>query len=235
MLGIVITYLAILAAPACFRWLAKKLARHLEAAAQRICIAGAILVFSASAQGAVIIDQVNIGNPGNADNLAVGSVGAVDYSYNLSKYEVTNQQYTAFLNATAKTDSYGEYSTMMNTDPLGGITRTGSSGSYVYSVKPTAAFKPVNFVSYYDACRFANWMSNGQPGIGTQTGATTEGGAYTLNGAISGTAIQKNAISPRTGAAPLYWLPNVNEWYKGAYWDQSLNPSFLGEKKKADF
>jgi hypothetical protein len=38
---------------------------------------------------------------------------------------------------------------------------------------------PVNYVSFYDALRFANWLHNGQP-TGAQGNATTEGGAYTI-------------------------------------------------------
>ncbi len=38
---------------------------------------------------------------------------------------------------------------------------------------------PVNFVSFWDGLRFANWLHNGQP-TGAQGNSTTEDGAYTL-------------------------------------------------------
>ena len=40
----------------------------------------------------------------------------------------------------------------------GGITQTGTSGSYTYSVKANMGNKPVNFVSWFDSARFANWL-----------------------------------------------------------------------------
>ena len=37
--------------------------------------------------------------------------GSVGYNYNIGKYEVTAGQYTEFLNAVARTDTYGLYNT----------------------------------------------------------------------------------------------------------------------------
>ena len=71
--------------------------------------------------------------------------------------------------------------------------------------------KPITFVSWFDAARFCNWLHNGQPS-GAQNAATTEDGAYTLNGATSGVAISKNATAK-------VWIPSENEWYKAAYYD----------------
>ena len=48
------------------------------------------------------------------------------------------------------------------------------------TVKPGSANKPITIVSWFDAARFCNWLHNGQ-GSGS-----TETGAYTLNGAMSG-------------------------------------------------
>ena len=39
------------------------------------------------------------------------------------------------------------------------------------------ADRPVNYVSFWDAARFANWLHNGQP-TGAQGAGTTEDGAY---------------------------------------------------------
>ncbi|HUU94516.1 MAG TPA: hypothetical protein VM487_02165, partial [Phycisphaerae bacterium] len=61
------------------------------------------------------------------------------------------------------------------------IQRGGSSGSYTYSVASDWANRPVNFVSWGDAARFANWLTNGQP-TGVQGLLTTENGSYYLNG-----------------------------------------------------
>jgi formylglycine-generating enzyme required for sulfatase activity len=83
------------------------------------------------------------------------------------------------------------------------------SGSYTYTVKLDMGNKPVNFVNWYDAARFTNWLHNSQP-TGLQTTLTTEGGAYTLSGNTG--LITKNSTAT-------VWLPSENEWYKAAYYD----------------
>jgi len=150
-------------------------------------VAAAVCVFLVSAAAAAVdIQTVPVGNPGNAaDTHGAGYYGAVAYTYNIGKYEVTAGQYTDFLNAVAKTDTYGLYYTdMSRTDFGSGIARSGSSGSYAYSVDPAFVNRPVNYVSWGDSARFANWLHNGQP-MGAQDLTTTEDGAYYLNGATS--------------------------------------------------
>ena len=77
----------------------------------------------------------------------------------------------------------------------GGITRSGGSGSYTYSAIAGRGNMPVNFVSFYDALRFANWLHNGQP-TGAQDNTTTEDGAYT----ITALGISNNSTSRATRA-----------------------------------
>src|SRR5262250_3257107 len=116
----------------------------------------------ASSASAVTMAWTPIGNPGNAcDPQYLGCFGAVAYSYDIGTYEVTNAQYAEFLNAKAASDPLGLYSTSMGSAAspnFGGITRTGSDGSYAYSTIAGRGGMPVNFVSFYDAIRFANWM-----------------------------------------------------------------------------
>lgn len=166
----------------------------------------------------ITIDTVTVGDPGNkADtphhsNSSAG-VGSVAYTYNIGKYEVTAGQYTAFLNAVAATDNYGLYNTDMWTRSYGcKIRRTGSSGAYKYEVASDYANRPVNFVSWGDAARFANWLHNGQP-IGAQGSDTTEDGAYYLNGATSneGLAVVRKANWK-------WAVTSEDEWYKAAYY-----------------
>lgn len=143
----------------------------------------------------------------DAGNVANGSYGSVGYVYSIGKYEVTAGQYCYFLNAKAKTDPYGLYSTSMASLSGCKIQRTGVSGSYSYSIASDWANRPVNYVTFWDACRFANWLNNGQGNGDTETGA------YTLNGydGPDGRTIQRNA-----GAR--WFLPSENEWYKAAYY-----------------
>ncbi|MFN9971722.1 MAG: PEP-CTERM sorting domain-containing protein, partial [Phycisphaerae bacterium] len=90
---------------------------------------------------------------------------------------------------------------------FGGITRSGSSGSYTYATVSGRANNPVNFVSVWDATRFANWWHNGQP-TGAQDNSTTEDGAYTLTaGGITANTVTRNA--------GWQWaLTSENEWYR---------------------
>jgi formylglycine-generating enzyme required for sulfatase activity len=163
--------------------------------------ATAALITSASAT--VTIDWVTVGNAGNAADTT--SYGAVSYAYQIGKYEVTNTQYGAFLNAAAKTDSHGLYDFRMDD---AGIGRNGTPGSYTYSVYSGEANHPVRFISWYDAARFSNWMHNGQ-GNGS-----TENGAYTLNG--------NTGIVTKNVGATIY-IPTEDEWYKAAYYNGSTS------------
>lgn len=168
-----------------------------------------IVLAARSAVAAVTIPTVPVGNPGNpADSTGFG---AVSQSYQIGKYEVTNDQYDAFLTAVAATDTYGLYNPFMASEAQGGIVRSGSSGSYSYAVKSGQGNMPVVFVSFWDAARFANWLSNGQP-TGSQNATTTEDGAYTLNGynGSNGASIIRNP-----GAT--WFIPTEDEWYKAAY------------------
>jgi formylglycine-generating enzyme required for sulfatase activity len=197
--------------------------RRLASSALVVLFFGSIAVPHVHSQ--VTIDWVTVGNPGNAnDTINTGTnpnYGAVNYEYRIGKCEVTIQQYTDFLNAVAKSNPYFVYKTGMATNlNIAGISRSGTSGGYTYSVigpsgtSPAGASSPGNrpiaYVTWFDAARFANWMQNGQ-GSGS-----TETGAYTLNGATSGTAPAKNP-----GAQ--FYIPTENEWYKAAYYSPVLN------------
>lgn len=141
--------------------------------------------------------------------------GSVSASFRIGKYEVTTAQYVDFLNNKAGSDPYELYDLKM-ADPVNelgcNIQRSGLPGNYSYSVAADWANRPANFVSYWDAARFVNWLSNGQGNGDTETGA------YTLNGYTGedGRWIQRNA-----GAD--WYLPGEDEWYKAAYYDAGRN------------
>jgi formylglycine-generating enzyme required for sulfatase activity len=180
-----------------------------------------LLALSATASHAVTIDMVTVGNPGNANDTGGTNNGAVSESYQIGKYDVTIGQYTEFLNAVAKTDTYSLYNTnMADVLNVAGIARAGSSGSYTYSVINNggpSGNRPITYVSWWDSARFSNWMANGQP-TGAQSSTTTENGAYNVNGATTGSAPGRNTVNPNTSAAPTFYIPTENEWYKAAYY-----------------
>jgi formylglycine-generating enzyme required for sulfatase activity len=177
-----------------------------------------VCAFVALAATDVIIETVTVGNPGNPDDIHYTGFGGVDYTYNIGKYELTAGQYTEFLNAVAVTDTYGLYHPSMSVidpDPEEngcGIVRSGSPGSYSYSVAADWADRPVNFVNWGDAARFCNWLHNGQP-TGTQNLTTTEDGSYYLNGAMSNPELM--AITREPDAT--WVIPTEDEFYKAAF------------------
>jgi formylglycine-generating enzyme required for sulfatase activity len=119
----------------------------------------------------------------------------------------------------AKTDTYSLYSSNMTESTINGISQGGISGSYTYTVNPGSGNKPITYVSWFDAARFTNWLHNGQPG-GAQDAASTEDGAYTLLGAMSG-------IIAKNGGAKA-WIPSESEWYKAAYYDPNKGGAGVG-------
>ncbi len=191
----------------------------------RVILAAAMVLAAVTAQ-AINIDLVPVGdinNTGEGSGESYGGYGpdrvcgAVGYTYNIGKYEVTAGQYTAFLNAVGGVDTYALYNTNMSrTDYGSGIARSGGGtvgNPYTYTVADDFANRPVNYVSWGDAARFANWLHNNQP-TGSQGLSTTEDGAYYLNGATTNAALQ--AVTRKAGAT--WVIPTEDEWYKAAYY-----------------
>jgi formylglycine-generating enzyme required for sulfatase activity len=162
----------------------------------------------------VEIAMVGVGNEGNPDD-PVGGVGGVTYTYNIGKFEVTNDEYTEFLNAvdSSGSNALALYKASMNSDTLhGGISNnTSAVDGEKYEVKPGFSNKPVIYVSFYDAMRFCNWLHNG-----ALTGEDTEGGAYTL---LGGTPTPSNGTNVQRNAGAKFALPTEDEWHKAAHYE----------------
>jgi formylglycine-generating enzyme len=185
--------------------------------------------------GLASLDTLPVGDANNAGELSGAGAGgygpdricgSVSYAYSIGKYEVTVGQYTKFLNAVARTDTYGLYSTNMDKAVMWfgcNIKRSGSSGCYTYTVGNGSQTevanwgnRPVNFVSYWDSCRFTNWLQNGQP-TGEQGPGTTEDGAYTLTtDGMNNNTIVRNANWK-------WAVTSEDEWYKAAYYDPTTS------------
>ena len=202
-----------------------------------------LLVVAALSSNAIAVDieMVTVGNPGNAGELSGEGAGgygpdrtcgAVNYQYNIGKYEVTAGQYIGFLNAVAKTDTYGLYNSDMNDNIYGcQITRNGDSGNYTYdfSGRPSGeesdwVDRPVNYVSWYDCLRFSNWLTNGGGSGDTETGA------YTITGSSPNWVVNvPDAIQRQSwaaGAKRYVLLPSEDEWYKAAYYNPATSNYF---------
>ena len=186
-----------------------------------------IFVCAVDARATVVMDWAQIGYAGNAgdpaDPLPPFSIppntityGAVNYNYQISKYDVTNNQYVEFLN---DKDPTGANSLHLYTSPaqgFGGIAfnPAAASGSKYSSIDGRGTM-PVNYVSQYSAMRFANWLNNGQGN------ADTESGSYTL---LGGGASPTNQVTRNADAHIV--LPTENEWYKAAYYNPATTTYF---------
>ena len=186
---------------------------HGRLARSAILLAVTFFVGLSQHVSAVSIDMVWVGNPGNThDTTGYGSVG---YNYRIGKYDVTIGQYTEFLNRVdaTGTNPYGLYNLATGSDgnvkriQLNGTAPSGSKYSVIGSPN-----RPITYVSWFDAARFANWMVNGQGAGGTETGA------YTLSGMTSGS-------TPTLNPGASFYIPMENEWYKAAYYNPTLSGS----------
>lgn len=191
-------------------------------------------VFPANPQSPLVsIDTVPIGDPDNqAASVAEGFVGSVPNHFRMGRFEVTVADYAAFLNGVAtRGDGPNSlvveslYDARMESDVnIAGIRRIGagtevSPYSYVVIGDPK---KPIAYVTWFNAARFANWIHNG-----ASTTADIETGAYSLNGALSGT-IWKNQDA-------VWWIPSQDEWFKAAYYKAGgANAGYWGFPTQSD-
>ncbi|THJ12571.1 MAG: VPLPA-CTERM sorting domain-containing protein [Nitrospira sp. CG24C] len=179
----------------------------------------AALALAALFQGAVAeasyfnIDTVVVGHAGNSADPLTG-LGAVSYEYRISSTEVTNAQYAAFLNTVdpGGVNPHDLYNPDMTNATgfavvKGGIDfDPGTAPGSMYNPKSNYGDKPVNYVSFYDAARFANWVMTGD----------TENGFYTFT--------DTNTLASQGTHGPdqyngMNWvaIPSHDEWYKAAF------------------
>ncbi len=169
-------------------------------------LTAAALVAASSVSASIDIATSYVGDAGNTADSTTGSPGAVGYGYHVGTHEVTNSQYVSYLNATGSTNAHGVYNSNMGSSEHGGIQQTGTSGSFTYNVKSGFGDKPVNFVSFWDAARFTNYLTTGD----------TESGVYVLTPTgISNNTITRNETAWNAGGVAVV---SDDEWYKAAYY-----------------
>ena len=177
--------------------------------------------------------------PGNVGDRLNQWKGRVNYEFYIGKYELSNAEYTRFLNAVARySDPYGLYSPNMGNSVCGGIDRTiDKNDHFFYKTKTGWEKRPVCYIGFYDLARYANWLHYGCPNTGRAELGTTEGtssqGAYDTsdfeNVRLGHKPAYQNFGKRNIGA--LYWIPDENEWYKAAYYD----PTRLGNRPYYDY
>ncbi len=148
---------------------------------QKTCSFLCILVFFV-AISPVRADFVTIGGTDVGADPATG-YGAVNYTYQISRYEVTGAE----LGAAVAADS-----------------RIGNSN-------PNTGNKPAEYVSWYEAVKYCNWLTSGDAYLG----------AYTHDGTGTFTGIDRDAAIATYGI--VYVLPTEDEWYKAAYWTGNVS------------
>ncbi|SIO59744.1 Formylglycine-generating enzyme, required for sulfatase activity, contains SUMF1/FGE domain [Rhodovulum sp. ES.010] len=162
------------------------------------------------------LDFVTVGSPNNPVDPATGT-GSVSYPYMIGRFEITNSDYAAFLNAVEDpSNQIGLFNPLMQSHFWGGIAR-GENPEAPFRPKPGYSNLPVTFVSWFDAVRFVNWLHYGRPEGRAGTLGVTEG---TLSeGAYDTTFSAFEGISRNDGAR--FWLPSLDEWRKAAFYDGS--------------
>ncbi len=168
------------------------------------------------------LEWVIIGDPGNPGFPGYGpwgvlkGRGAIDYYYRLTRTEVTVAQWFEFVQAYAPyyEGTFGQ--------------SIGLTGSFIYIAGPlndpdsyhilegTEDF-PAN-QSWRMAARYCNWLHNNkQPDMQAFASGAYDASTFTEN--KDGSYNDQATRSP--GAK--YWIPSLDEWIKGVYYDRTLN------------
>jgi hypothetical protein len=132
--------------------------------------------------------------------------GKVAYAYRITKEQISNGLYARFLNAVDPegTNPRELYHPRMTAAAEGGIFfAPDASPGRRYAAKPGFESRPVVFVNWRDAARFANWIRNGG-----RRGSSTEIGAYNLRNPAAETEARRGN----------YWVPCENEIYKAGFY-----------------
>jgi hypothetical protein len=146
------------------------------------------------------IEFVAIGNPGNeADIINYGGgidyyFGAVDYTYRIGRYELSNEHWNIFVSAVGA--------------PTGNLV-SGYNDSATWPDNNL----PVNGVSWLEAIQFCNYLTTGDK----SQGAYLWSGDNTNPGDFLG--IDREAAIESYGI--VYVLPTEDEWYKAAFYTGS--------------
>jgi formylglycine-generating enzyme required for sulfatase activity len=125
--------------------------------------------------GSVDIEFVDIGNVDITADTT--GYGEVNYEYSIGTFEVTAAQWASVSSFDANVGNAGSWS----------------------GAQPTAS------ASWYEAAKFANWLTSGK----------ALEGAYTFRDANNFTGVDRDTALTTFGT--IYVLPTEDEWYKAAY------------------
>jgi hypothetical protein len=161
---------------------------------------------------------VTVGDTGNpAYSGTIGVLGNINYTYQISKYEITYGEYILFLNSV---DPFGDNpnNIWITIDISMDNTAVAGNRYYLNADKTNLNNKPINFIHYSQILRFCNWLHNGGKRYKVSDSTATapqNSGAYNvgttqyLSSYISSTANSK------------FRIPTYSEWFKAAYYNGS--------------
>ena len=156
---------------------------------------GAIITFG-SGGNTFDMTFVEIGSPNNADDTtgAPSPAGKVEYTYQMGKYEVSEDM----------------------------IEKFNASQSLEITKDTRGTNKPATSVTWNEAARFVNWLNTSQ-GFQAAYNFTTAGVNDDIALWTSAEAWQLGGENLYRHRDAQYWLPSMDEWYKAAYYDPTDN------------
>jgi len=156
-------------------------------------------------------------------NIDYMGLGSVKYEYQISKYPVTVAEYVDFLNNVANRQYIlavmnlypfdHKYSAINKSFSQSTPSIDSGGSTLIFSAKPNMENKPITLISHINAQRYVNWLSSdmsnlNQLSINNNIKILDQGPVYTIS-KNTNTRLNKN----------YYFLPNVDEWFKAAYYN----------------
>ncbi len=144
------------------------------------------------------MEFVTIGNPGNAADTSgfPNPAGSVAYTYAIGKYEVSEDMINKF-----------------------------NASQFLQITKDNRGLdKPATSVTWNEAARFVNWL-NTSSGYSAAYKYTFMNNINVLANITTWSASDPgfDPSNPYRNSLAKYFLPSMNEWYKAAFYDPSLN------------
>lgn len=168
------------------------------------------------------------------------AIGSVATGYRAASYQITNQDYVNFLNTVdpsgnqVQLNSYNNgynqnsasstgvlYTYLMSSD-RGGISYVPNNNpGEKYVVNRYMHNKPAIFITWPMAARYCNWLHNK---VSDSNSLITNVGAYNFTAPSYDGGTSSNSGLIRSVDAK-YFLPNIHEWYKSAYFSLNKFPA----------